>query len=188
MVKPDVESKLNTHEEVCAIRYEQINARLKRLEQILLATAGFVIVFLLSQSYAHADTTTINNKGMPVPSAMAPSMSGFSNDMCKSGVSGGANTGMFSISGGATITDENCERIKLAKTLNDLGLKVAAVSVLCQDNRVWEAMEMSGSPCPIGGSLGYTAKRAWHERDPKRFEKLYGSTYTLPLIPNTPVE
>jgi len=181
MVKSDVESKLHTHEEICAIRYEQINARLKRLEQILIGTAGFVIVFLLSQSYAHADTT-INNKGMPVPSAMAQSMSGFSNDMCKSGVSGGANTGMFSISGGATITDENCERIKLAKTLNDLGLKVAAVSVLCQDNRVWEAMEMSGSPCPIGGSLGYTAKRAWHEKDPKRFEKLYGSTYTLPLV------
>jgi hypothetical protein len=184
MVKHDVESKLNTHEEVCAIRYEQINARLKRLEQILIATAGFIIVFLLSQSYAHADTTTINNKGMPVPSAMAPSMSGFSNDMCKSGLSGGANTGMFSISGGTTITDENCERIKLAKTLNDLGLKVAAVSVLCQDNRVWEAMEMSGSPCPIGGSLGYTAKRAWHEKDPKRFEKLYGPTYTLPLVTN----
>ena len=72
MVKHDVESRLSTHEEVCAIRYEQINARLKRLEQILLATAGFVIVFLLSQSYAHADTTTINNKGMPVPSALPP--------------------------------------------------------------------------------------------------------------------
>ena len=84
---------------------------------------------LLYCVHSYADTTTINNKGMPVPSAMAPSMSGFSNDMCKSGVSGGANTGMFSISGGATITDENCERIKLAKTLNDLGLKVAAVSV-----------------------------------------------------------
>jgi len=48
MVKSDVESRLSTHE-VCALRYEQINARLKRLEQILLGTAGFVIVFLLTQ-------------------------------------------------------------------------------------------------------------------------------------------
>jgi hypothetical protein len=70
MVKSDVESKLHTHEEICALRYEQINARLKRLEQILIGTAGFIIVFLLSQGYAHADTTTINNKGMPVPSAL----------------------------------------------------------------------------------------------------------------------
>ena len=141
-----------------------------------------VCILILLVHKAHADTTTINNKGMPVPSAMAPSMSGFSNDMCKSGISGAANTGVFSVSGGTTITDENCERIKLAKTLNDLGLKVAAVSVLCQDPRVWDAMEMSGSPCPIGGSLGFTAKRAWHERDPKRFEKLYGPAYTLPLV------
>ena len=48
MIKPDVEARLSTHEEVCALRYEQINARLKRLEQILLGTAGFVIVFLLT--------------------------------------------------------------------------------------------------------------------------------------------
>jgi hypothetical protein len=49
MVNNDTDSRLSTHEEVCAIRYEQINARLKRLEQILLGTAGFVIVFLLTQ-------------------------------------------------------------------------------------------------------------------------------------------
>jgi hypothetical protein len=48
MVKSDVEARLSTHEEVCALRYEQINARLKRLEQILLATAGSVILFLLT--------------------------------------------------------------------------------------------------------------------------------------------
>lgn len=49
MVKSDVESRLSTHEEVCAFRYETINARLKRLEQILIGTAGFIIVFLLTQ-------------------------------------------------------------------------------------------------------------------------------------------
>jgi hypothetical protein len=52
MIRPnvnDVESRLTTHEEVCAFRYESINARLKRLEQILIGTAGFIIVFLLTQ-------------------------------------------------------------------------------------------------------------------------------------------
>jgi hypothetical protein len=43
-------ARLNSHEEVCALRYETINARLKRLEQILLGTAGFIIVFLLTQT------------------------------------------------------------------------------------------------------------------------------------------
>jgi hypothetical protein len=38
------EARLSTHEEVCAFRYEQINARLKRLENILIKTAGLMIV------------------------------------------------------------------------------------------------------------------------------------------------
>jgi hypothetical protein len=44
----DVESRLSTHEEVCAFRYETINARLKRLEGILMASAGAIILLLLS--------------------------------------------------------------------------------------------------------------------------------------------
>jgi hypothetical protein len=38
------EARLATHEEICALRYEQINARLKRIEQIMLKTAGLMIV------------------------------------------------------------------------------------------------------------------------------------------------
>ena len=132
---------------------------------------------------SHADTTTINNKGMPVPSAMAPSMSAFSQDVCAVPVSGAGNVGVFSVSAGTVLLDQNCVKIKLAKTLNDLGLKVAAVSVLCQDPKVWDAMEMSGSPCPMGGAVGYTAKKAWYEKDPEKFRKLYGPNYTLPIPP-----
>lgn len=51
LTQTELESKLSTHEEICAYRYESINARLKRLEQILLGTAGFVIVFLLTQIF-----------------------------------------------------------------------------------------------------------------------------------------
>jgi hypothetical protein len=132
-----------------------------------------------------AETTTINQKGMPVPSAMAPSMSAFSQDVCAVPISAAGNLGFISLSGGTVLLDENCVKIKLAKTLNDLGLKVAAVSVLCQDPKVWDAMEMSGSPCPMGGAVGYTAKKAWYEKDPEKFRKLYGQNYTLPTPPNT---
>jgi len=38
------DARLSTHEEVCAIRYEQINARLKRLEAIMLKTAGVMLL------------------------------------------------------------------------------------------------------------------------------------------------
>ena len=149
---------------------------------------SIILVLVLSACIvecARADTTTINNKGMPVPSAMAPSMSAFSQDVCAVPISAAGNLGFMSLSGGTVLLDENCVKIKLAKTLNDLGLKVAAVSVLCQDPKVWEAMEMSGSPCPMGGAVGYTAKKAWYEKDPEKFRKLYGQNYTLPTPPNT---
>lgn len=133
---------------------------------------------------ANADTTTINNKGMPVPSAMAPSMSAFSQDVCAVPVSGAGNLGFVSISGGTVLLDQNCVKIKLAKTLNDLGLKVAAVSVLCQDEVVWNAMEMSGSPCPYSGAVGNAAKQAWFKKNPEKFRKLYGEDYTLPSTIN----
>ena len=120
---------------------------------------------------------------MPVASAMAPSMSAFSQDVCAVPVSGAGNLGVVSISGGTVMLDDNCVRIKLAKTLNDLGLKVSAVSVLCQDPKVWDAMEMSGSPCPIGGSVGNAAKTAWFKRYPERFKKLYGEDYNIPALP-----
>ena len=132
---------------------------------------------------AHAETTVIQNKGMPVASAMAPSMSAFSQDVCAVPVSGAGNLGVVSISGGTVMLDDNCVRIKLAKTLNDLGLKVSAVSVLCQDPKVWDAMEMSGSPCPIGGAVGHAAKTAWFKRYPERFKKLYGEDYNIPTLP-----
>lgn len=133
--------------------------------------------------YAMADTTVIQNKGMPVGSAMAPSMSAFSQDVCAVPVSGAGNFGVVSVSGGTVMLDQNCVKIKLAKTLNDLGLKVAAVSVLCQDPVVWDAMEMSGSPCPLGGAVGNVAKAAWFKRYPERFKKLYGDDYNIPMLP-----
>jgi hypothetical protein len=140
---------------------------------------GAAFALLVSQ-YAFADNkTVIQYQGQPVPSAMAPSMSAFSQDVCAVPVSGGANTGVFAISGGTVMTDDNCVRLKNAKALHDMGLKVAAVSLLCKNPDVWDAMEMSGSPCPVGGSVGDAARAAWWELDPARFKKLYGQDYQV---------
>ena len=94
-------------------------------------------------------------------SASAPSMSAMSQDLCVVGVSGGISTVGIGLSGGTYYTDENCERIKLSKVLNDLGMKVAAVSILCQDPRVFFAMEQSGTPCPFEGKIGKEASDQW---------------------------
>ena len=94
-------------------------------------------------------------------SASAPSMSAMSQDLCVVGISGGVSTFGVGLSAGTYMTDENCERIKLSKVLNDLGMKVAAVSILCQDPRVFFAMEQSGTPCPFEGKIGKEASNQW---------------------------
>lgn len=102
-----------------------------------------------------------------VNSSSAPSMSAMSQDLCLVGVSAGVSTFGLGVSGGSYTRDENCERIKLSKVLNDLGMKVAAVSILCQDPRVFYAMEQSGTPCPFEGKIGKDAQQQW-----KKYGKL----------------
>ena len=100
----------------------------------------------------------------PPPSAIAPSIgSSYSQDLCTTGVSGAVQTQIFGLSGGKSITDINCERIKLSKTLYDMGMRVAAVSLMCQDERVWTAMKMAGTPCPYNGLIGDEAGAAWED-------------------------
>lgn len=129
---------------------------------------------MMAVAMAQSSDTNINYKGQPPPSAISPSMSAFSQDVCALPVSGAFSGGVFGISGGTVITDANCERIKLAKTLNDLGLKVSAVAVLCEDERVFRAMLNSGSPCPVMGSVGDTALKVWSEIKPNEVKKVYG--------------
>lgn len=43
-----VEARLSTHEEICALRYEGINARLARLEKILLTLTGAILLILIN--------------------------------------------------------------------------------------------------------------------------------------------
>ena len=97
-----------------------------------------------------------------------------SQDVCSMGVSGSVSTLGFGASVGKHIRDLNCERIKLSKVLYDYGMKVAAVSILCQDERVFEAMQMAGTPCPFEGKIGKEAKDLWKKYETLRPDyKLY---------------
>jgi len=97
----------------------------------------------------------------PPPSAIAPSINSSNSDLCTVGVSGAVQTQILGISAGKTVRDMNCEKLKNAKTLYDMGMKVAAVSVMCQDPRVFKAMMNAGTPCPYDGLIGEQAREAW---------------------------
>jgi len=89
-------------------------------------------------------------------------------DVCAVGVSAGIQTFGIGLSGGKHVIDKNCERLKLARILNDFGMKVAAVAILCQDERVFESMIQAGTPCPIDGKIGKEAKKLWAKYDHER--------------------
>lgn len=115
-------------------------------------------------------TTTIKS---PPPTAVAPAITTINNDVCAVGFSGAAQTQILGISFGGTTTDFNCERLKLSKTLYDMGMKVAAVATLCQDERVFTAMMNAGTPCPVDGKIGEQAKEIWEnnpDRKPKKIK------------------
>ena len=107
------------------------------------------------------NTTTSNGSSIPVNSANSPSFSSMSQDVCSMGVSGSISTLGLGASVGKHVRDLNCERIKLSKVLYDYGMKVAAVSILCQDPRVHAAMQSAGSPCPWDGKIGKDAQDMW---------------------------
>ena len=109
-------------------------------------------------------TTTVKS---PPPTAVAPAVTVINSDVCAVGVSGAAQTQILGISFGATMTDRNCERLKLARSMFDMGMKVAAVATLCQDERVFTAMMNAGTPCPVDGKIGEQAKAIW-ESNPER--------------------
>lgn len=126
-----------------------------------------------------ASSTVTTNGSMettvksPPPSAISPQLGSNSNsDLCTIGVAGAVQTQILGISAGMTYTEENCIRLKNAKTLYDMGMKVAAVSTMCQDEKVFDAMMMAGTPCPYEGKIGAAAKIGWDSHEESKREKI----------------
>jgi hypothetical protein len=126
-----------------------------------------------SQNTTTTNSTTNNNNSYTgdtrtVPSASAPGISAMSQDLCTVGVGLGIQKPLIGGSIGITKRDMNCERMKLSKLLFDFNMKVAAVSILCQDNRVFSAMAHAGTPCPFNGKIGDSALEEWNKYDQQR--------------------
>jgi hypothetical protein len=137
---------------------------------MLLAGNSFadpIVTDSTTRSYTESTSNSTTTVKSPPPTAVAPNITSINNDLCAVGVSGAAQTQILGIAIGSTFVDKNCERLKLSKTLHDMGMKVAAVATLCQDERVFTAMMNAGTPCPVDGKIGNEAKAIW-ESDPER--------------------
>ena len=121
-----------------------------------------------SSSNSTTNSTSNSNIRSAPPTAGAPSYNSMTQDVCAVGASAGLQTFGVGISGGKHFIDKNCERLKLARILNDFGMKVAAVAILCQDERVFESMIQAGTPCPIDGKIGKDAQALWNKYDFER--------------------
>ena len=143
---------------------------MKRLLPLLFVGMAYAQEPIITQS-----TSTVTTQGSmttkvesPPPSAISPQiMSNGNSDLCTVGVAGAVQTQILGISTGTTFTEPNCVRLKAAKTMFDMGMKVAAVSIMCQDKDIWQSMMDAGTPCPIDGMVGVEAKAAW-ESQPER--------------------
>ena len=121
-----------------------------------------------SSSATTTNSTSNSNIRSAPPTASAPSYNSMTQDVCSTGASAGLQTFGLGITGGKHFIDKNCERLKLSRILNDFGMKVAAVAILCQDERVFESMIQAGTPCPIDGKIGKDALALWNKYDHER--------------------
>ena len=138
---------------------------------------GIIIVSILiwflnglMNSALGADTNTVSSTVVTnntPPTANAPSVVVNNSDVCKTAVAGAVQTQILGISSGMTVRDENCERLKLSRSLYAMGMKVAAISTLCADSRVFDAMWNAGTYCPYNASIGEDAKKGWEENKDK---------------------
>lgn len=144
-----------------------INFAFENLMKVVFTVALLTcLLFLTGDTRAETNTVTSTVTGTTTVdktpgTASAPNVMINNQDVCTQGVSAAVQTQVLGIAGGTTIRDLNCERLKLSKALYGMGMKVAAVSMLCQDARVFNAMEMAGTPCPYKGKIGIEAAQAW---------------------------
>ena len=123
--------------------------------------AGYICTISNTDSNMNSSANNTTTVKSPPSSAISPSINSSNSDLCTVGVSGAVQTQILGISAGKTVRDMNCEKLKNAKTLYDMGMKVAAVSTMCQDERIFNAMMQAGTPCPYDGMIGAQARAMW---------------------------
>ena len=144
------------------------------MSSTLIGTTAYAVDPIITDSTSRSvtESTSTTTVKSPPPTAVAPGITSINSDLCAVGVSGAAQTQILGIAIGSTFVDKNCDRLKLSKTLFDMGMKVAAVATLCQDERVFTAMMNAGTPCPVDGKIGEAAREIWDANPARQPQKV----------------
>jgi hypothetical protein len=130
----------------------------------LFVVLTFILVLSAITSANGADTNTVSSTVVTdksVPTANAPSVVVNNSDICKVATSGAIQTNILGIATGVVVDDELCQLLKLSRQLYASGLKVASISLLATDPRVFDSLVMAGTPPPYMGSIGSEALEKW---------------------------
>lgn len=123
-----------------------------------------VLSILLFSQKIYGETNTVSSTvvtNSTPPTASAPSVVVNNSDVCKVATSGAIQTNILGLATGVVVDDELCQLLKLSRQMYAAGLKVAAVSILAQDPRVFDSLVMAGTPPPYMGSIGTEALEKW---------------------------
>lgn len=112
--------------------------------------------------------TKVSQEGAVVNTAVSPSSTNMNQDVCMYAKGAGVQSQVFGISIGSPVIDKTCQLIKLSRQMAALGLKVPAVSVLCNDPRVFWALYDSGIPCPTNQGLINDDAYSFYKHRPDR--------------------
>jgi hypothetical protein len=144
---------------------------------VLLLLFGTVATITDVKAENTVSSTVVTNS--TPPTANAPSIINSNSDICKVGVGGSVQNNVLGVATGVLIDDKLCQKLKLSRSMYQYGMKVAAVSILCQDYRVYDAMTDAGTPCPYKGSIGVEAQEGW-ESNPSDIPD--GSKYKIDYV------
>ena len=131
---------------------------------IILATILIFFLNSMMNSALAADTNTVSSTVVTdksVPTANAPSVVVNNSDICKVATSGAIQTNILGLATGIVVDDELCQLLKLSRQLYASGLKVASISLLATDPRVFDSLVMAGTPPPYMGAIGSEALEKW---------------------------
>ena len=137
------------------------------VKQLAIILLLFTTVAIVTDSSANTNTVSSTVLNNAPATANAPTVLNSNSDICKIGIGGSVQNNILGVATGYVITDEFCERVRTSRALYSYGMKVAAVSLLCQDHRVWTSMKNAGTPCPVDGLIGAEAASYWEENPEK---------------------
>ena len=150
------------------------------MKQLLIILTLFTLVATITDVKAETNTvsSTVVTNSTP-PTASAPTIMNNNSDICKVGVGGSVQNNVLGVASGILVDDSLCQKLKLSRSMYQYGMKVAAVAILCQDYRVYDAMTDAGTPCPYKGSIGAEAQEGW-KNNPSDIPE--GSKYKIDYI------